>query len=262
MPTTQQIEWADGSGDKIYISASEFSGNQQIAVSSDPNTGAARSKVITFAAGNASQTLTVNQAAGTPTPSYVTDGLVLWLDGIEKGGTNSWIDKINGTSFGNHGATFNTDHVYFDGTDDYLDGTFTAPKNSAGTIEVCFEREGTGTRIAFMAQTTNSLAFGCIDTVLNWSNGTNRTTWQTLPTKGTVGVNVNRAIANGVAMTTRGNTYLSGRGTVTLIGKRSSGNFFMGKIYSIRIYNRALTENEILANQRVDNARFNLGLTI
>ena len=64
MPTTQQIEWADGSGDKIYISASEFSGNQQVAVSSDPNTGAARSKVVTFTAGNVSQTLTVQQAAG------------------------------------------------------------------------------------------------------------------------------------------------------------------------------------------------------
>ena len=64
MPTTQQIEWADGSGDKIYISADEFSGNQQVAVSSDPNTGAARSKVVTFTAGNVSQTLTVQQEAG------------------------------------------------------------------------------------------------------------------------------------------------------------------------------------------------------
>ena len=63
MPT-QQIEWADGSGDKIYITSPDFSGNQQIAVSSDPNTGAARSKVVTFSAGNASQTLTINQAAG------------------------------------------------------------------------------------------------------------------------------------------------------------------------------------------------------
>ena len=64
MPT-QQIEWADGSGDKIYISANEFSGNQQVAVSSDPNTGAARSKVVTFTAGNVSQTLTIQQDAGT-----------------------------------------------------------------------------------------------------------------------------------------------------------------------------------------------------
>lgn len=61
---TQQIEWADGSDDKIYITANEFSGNQQIAVSSDPNTGAARSKVVTFSAGNVSKTLTVEQAAG------------------------------------------------------------------------------------------------------------------------------------------------------------------------------------------------------
>lgn len=70
MPTTQQIEWADGSGDKIYISASEFSGNQQVAVSSDPNTGAARSKVVTFTAGNVSQTLTVQQAAGQNVPIF------------------------------------------------------------------------------------------------------------------------------------------------------------------------------------------------
>ena len=63
MPT-QQIEWADGSGDKIYITSPDFSGNQQIAVSSDPNTGAARSKVVTFSAGNVSKTLTVEQAAG------------------------------------------------------------------------------------------------------------------------------------------------------------------------------------------------------
>lgn len=65
MPT-QQIEWADGSGDKIYITSPDFSGNQQIAVSSDPNTGAARSKVVTFSAGNVSKTLTVEQAAGGP----------------------------------------------------------------------------------------------------------------------------------------------------------------------------------------------------
>ena len=71
MPT-QQIEWADGSGDKIYITSPDFSGNQQIAVSSDPNTGAARSKVVTFSAGNVSKTLTVEQAAGQMQPVFYT----------------------------------------------------------------------------------------------------------------------------------------------------------------------------------------------
>lgn len=70
MPT-QQIEWADGSGDKIYITSPDFSGNQQIAVSSDPNTGAARSKVVTFSAGNVSKTLTVEQAAGQIKPQPI-----------------------------------------------------------------------------------------------------------------------------------------------------------------------------------------------
>ena len=114
-----------------------------------------------------------------------------------------------------------------------------------------------------MPKTTNATAFGCVGTALNWSNGTNRTTYRTLPTKGTAGVNVSRAIANGVGMTAYGNTYLSGRsGTYSYIGRRSNGNYFYGKIYSIRIYNRTLTEAEILANQNVDNLRFNLGLTL
>lgn len=34
-----------------------------------------------------------------------------------------------------------------------------------------------------------------------------------------------------------------------------------GNIYCIRIYDRELTAQEILANQAVDNTRFNLGLT-
>ena len=37
---------------------------------------------------------------------------------------------------------------------------------------------------------------------------------------------------------------------------------FTGKIYAIRIYDTILTEAQILANQRLDNQRFNLGLTI
>lgn len=267
MPTTQQIEWADGSGDKIYISASEFSGNQQVAVSSDPNTGAARSKVVTFTAGNVSQTLTVQQAAGGGgnLSDYVQDGLVLHLDGkTGKNGNSSWESVVGNVLFTNNGATFNADHIYFDGTDDYMSNTtFATPLNSTGTIEICFEREGSGTRVLYMPKTANALAFGSVGGVLNWSNGTNRTTYDTLPMKGVASVNVNRAIQNGEAMTAHGNTYMSGRSTATTyIGRRSNGSYYLGKIYSIRIYNRALTEAEILKNHAVDNIRFNLGLNL
>lgn len=58
------IDWDDGSGDKIYISADAFGGNQNVLVSSDANAGLARSKDITFRAGDVVRVLTVNQAAG------------------------------------------------------------------------------------------------------------------------------------------------------------------------------------------------------
>lgn len=39
-------------------------------------------------------------------------------------------------------------------------------------------------------------------------------------------------------------------------GSQPGGNYFKGKIYSIRIYNRALTEDEVLRNYSVDKKRF------
>ena len=69
MPITT-IPWGDGSGDNIYLSAPSQTGDQSVSVTSDPNTGAARSKVVTFnAVGVTPVSLTINQAAGTPTPS-------------------------------------------------------------------------------------------------------------------------------------------------------------------------------------------------
>ena len=116
MPTTQQIEWADGSGDKIYISASEFSGNQQVAVSSDPNTGAARSKVVTFTAGNVSQTLTVQQEAGTPAYSETF--------------VPSSYDTVNSVSGG-----WNRSYPATNGYTDADSTTFAAEKRKNGALE-------------------------------------------------------------------------------------------------------------------------------
>lgn len=268
---TTTIPWGDGSGGNIYLTYPSASGDQTVSVSSDANTGAARSKVVTFTSGVGSivRALTVNQEAGeTPggrVSDYVQNGLVLHLDGKQKGNTaDAWTSLVGSAVFTNYGATFNADNVEFDGTDDYLtNSSFTTPTCATGTIEVCFEREGTGTRVAYMPKTNQALSFGCISSVLNWSNNGNRTTYSELPTKGTVGVNNSRAVANGSTMSSYGNTYMSGRSSSTsYIGRRSSGNYFYGKIYSIRIYNRQLTLDEMKANQSVDNIRFNLGLEL
>jgi len=87
MSLSQEIAWGDGSGDKIYITAGASEGNQTVQVSSDPNTGAARTKTITFSASGVSPvTLTVNQEAGglpyTPVDYIQTDGTAYINTGI------------------------------------------------------------------------------------------------------------------------------------------------------------------------------------
>lgn len=47
---TTTIGWGDGSGDNIYLTYPSASGDQTVSVSSDANTGAARTKTVTFTA--------------------------------------------------------------------------------------------------------------------------------------------------------------------------------------------------------------------
>ncbi len=64
---TTQVDWSDGSGEKIYLTYGASEGNQTITVTSDPHTGyVTRSKdiVFTVSAGGTTitRTLTVNQS--------------------------------------------------------------------------------------------------------------------------------------------------------------------------------------------------------
>lgn len=73
MAVTEEIAWGDGTSDKIYLTADALEGNQTVSVSSDANTGAARSKTVTFSAtGVTPVTLTVNQEAGGPVQHTLT----------------------------------------------------------------------------------------------------------------------------------------------------------------------------------------------
>lgn len=67
-----EIPWNDGSGGKIYLTYPSASGDQTVEVSSDANTGIARTKTVTIsAAGVPPAILTVNQAAGTSSIPYI-----------------------------------------------------------------------------------------------------------------------------------------------------------------------------------------------
>ena len=56
---TTQVNWGDGSGDKIYLTYSASEGNQTVAVTSDAHTGyIERDKDITFSATAGGTTIT------------------------------------------------------------------------------------------------------------------------------------------------------------------------------------------------------------
>lgn len=269
---TTTIPWGDGSGENIYLTYSSASGNQTVQVTSDANTGAARSKIVNFATGNIIRQLTVNQEAGISPGDisrYVQSGLILHMDGIEKGNvTDVWKSYVGDYQFANHGATFNTDHVLFDGSDDYLDNSdFEPPSVAVGTIEVCYSSDDiTTTRLLFYPKNiAAAIAMGYYSSRWIWRYNSNGRRYIPLNAFGTTSVNNSRGISNGSAMSASGNDYWGGAGSassVNRIGSHVNKSFFKGKIYSIRIYNRQLTQAEILSNQAVDNARFNLGLNL
>ena len=263
------IPWGDGSGDNIYLTYPSASGDQTVEVSSDANTGAARSKVITFASavGSITQLLTVSQDAGEVPGSlisdYVQDGLKLLLDGKNKGSTSGvWSNLAGSGSFTRHGATFNSDHVYFDGVNDYLDSTNLSstffPSRTAGTIEVVCDNENFGEAMGVII-IGRSVARLCaaISTSKGfyYANDNTSSRAYNLPlvttAKASFSVSSARQYENGVGLSlSSGKDYLSGtNGTYSYIGRRSSGTYFKGKIYSIRVYSRQLTEAEVLQNR-------------
>ena len=87
-----EVAWGDGTGGKIYLTYSASEGSQTVAVSSDANTGAARSKVVTFSASGVTPvTLTVSQAAGV-TPSYPLPSGAIPCELIYSTGHSSFVD--------------------------------------------------------------------------------------------------------------------------------------------------------------------------
>ena len=209
--------------------------------------------------------------------NYVQDGLLFLLDGKNKGNVSgAWTSVAGNTySFTNHGATFGTDYVQFDGVDDYLQGSSpgssVVPSRTAGTVEVVCDFEGSSTGVIFYPRANNKtcICFGTTAFYYGVDNTSSRNYYYPLRTlaKASWSVSSARRYENGVSMSlSESKNYVTGVNTsYNLIGKRNNSTtpyFFKGKIYSIRVYTKQLTQAEVLQNLAVDNARFNLGLTL
>lgn len=216
--------------------------------------------------------------------------LVFQLDGLHKGPTaGKWTDLKGGNGgvvWDNHGATELDDCWQFDGSS-YLDSqNMVAHEPRTCTIEVVIDSGLTnqhyfvftdGSKMVLYYYNnyqnqdiwasrghTNSTGYGGITTshLTSPDNGNGKKIVSvTGNDQNTVGGKV-----NGVSRTATSTSY--GAGPKAIIGGlwNATNNElrmpFTGKVYAIRIYDTILSEADMLANQRLDNQRFNLGLTI
>jgi len=225
-------------------------------------------------------------------PPIVTNGLVLNLDAgnyrsYPKTGT-TWIDLsvssnngtlINGPTFSNN----NGGTLVFDGVDDYV----SVPKQTAlvnasqFTISAWMKRADLSSKVILYqgADTSDDVSFEL------WSDGNayfevgnasnsygqvanNSANWQQLVMifDGTQSSNSTRlkAYINSISQTlVFSGTIPSTSGTsnsVFSIGNTQGigGNFSTGNIASVQIYNRALSDQEVLQNYNVQKSRFGL----
>ena len=220
-----------------------------------------------------------------PIPSadaYVQDGLVFQLDGIDKGNVEgAWVDRKAGRQFTLYNCIVNSDNIEFNGTDseaiDNDNYTFpTVPENY--TIEVVLYY-GKGT-ILTQNSTTTGYGSPMIATFYSTTNyltiGRNLYSVEALPKNKYMCL---QALANDSShypqVNCNGDVLALGSGTDSILG---AGEFndgqasigcvwasssdkvghLLGKVYSIRLYNRLLTEEERYNNMVVDYMRFRI----
>lgn len=221
------------------------------------------------------------ESAPAPTPiacPYITDGLIFWLDGIERGGVSGqWKDLIGGKIFTLTGCTEETNGVTFAGTtssygvyDGYISGDW-----ANETIEIAKNVS----RCRNMVILNQPIINGAVGKGLVYaSSGNSWTRVDGQSEKGyiTDGYLKKLSIAGGnnqtsgvtfvidtTAKTARASsdTWGGNNSGKTYLGIRYTSGLarpFSGTLYSIRLYNRVLTADEMIANQNVDVSRFGL----
>ena len=200
--------------------------------------------------------------------SYIQDGLIAMWDGIENDGfgvhnpnATVWKDLIGTRHLGASQISFEDDCAVFNGNEIFESGgTF-----SMTLAEVVFYSTSGG--IVYMTNTTTGNRI--------WANGDHiginyyydgtaiRHDWSGKKTSVSTGnpggasVSAAHTFVNGKAPTLDSNVP-SPYGSVYTGGARMGAASFVGKIYCVRQYNRALTADEIAINHAIDKARFNL----
>lgn len=210
-------------------------------------------------------------------PGYVTDGLIFWVDGIDKGASDgSWVDKIGGHIFAHssNSPTPTDTGFSFDGTNFFYNKTFlevTAP--GTHTIEIALSDAQVGDDgyclftayaasysvkrfyVAFVGSKSKvCLSAAKTHPMYNYTSAEDIRSIVSCPD--------GRCYINNVQSVSDENNYYKSTGTVNRIGcgyyNSKARHFYKGNIHAIRIYNRSLTADEVAHNYALDLMRFNL----
>lgn len=217
-------------------------------------------------------------ASGGSTPidcPYITDGLIFWLDGLNQGGVSGeWKDLIGGKVFELTACSQNANGVYFDGSSSYGRTLGAISSNwKTETIEVAIvPAASSGSAPSFAGKclfcpSADGVTYG-VGMIFTADgakvgfgmDGSNTYRWTTTETLTKISGCNARTVIDGVSKSHDwGTTYSNNSSEYTYLGARylsAIQQFFKGTIHSVRIYNRQLTADEMLANQAVDVTRF------
>ena len=218
--------------------------------------------------------------------SYIQRGLVANWDGIENSvgmdgfgrhdaTAKAWTDLVSGFRFTLNNVTIGDSYLEFNGSNAYgeLNKACAALAFPAGekTVEVVVRFDSdAASNVALHGPSSSGVALGySSDPSVPAGNINKNCKAYAPPTVGEIGCystvyqssdNTPSALSfNGEAVDScKNNLYWSGANTSAYIGRRSSGTTspLTGRIYAIRVYNRALTAEEIAENNAIDRARF------
>ena len=215
---------------------------------------------------------------------YVKDGLILWMDGLDKGNVpGAWVDKVDGHVFTNvNGMTIGRNYIQFTRTSEQLleNNTFDGIEYRVGTVEVVISDYDPYAAMVFTSSMLRGICFGfgtgggIIYGISEPNDGSYMNHIMVLnPDLGgkCFSINYSNAIIDGQIPSFSSNSSYFGQdypayshigGRIYHSGSSSLPNYFDGKIHAIRVYNRHLSTAEMLHNQKIDNQRFKLGLNI
>lgn len=202
---------------------------------------------------------------------YIQDGLFLHLDGADCAGS-SWVDKVSGKVLSLSGSVPSVSNggVVFNGASVYYNTTVTLPTFSAATIEVVAihrVNDYTGRWIVGSNagnQIWYTINTGAQQTSIRGASYTRRMSpaYNKLTTHSiTTSYNIINKVSRG-----NGSNDSWGYGYCFSVGGKITNSSFgrdkacKSTVYQIRIYNRKLTQAEILYNQSIDIKKYNISV--